>query len=968
MNSQRMLIGALVVILILVFAVGAGVRLGPSATLRARGHVEAQSQGPGPQDVALPLVDVGTGFTYQGQLKRDGDPISGDCEMAFRLYDAEGAGGSQVGLPITRTVSISDGLFTEELDFGAGVFNGDLRWLGIQVHCPDDAGFTDLGRQALTAAPYALYALGAPWSGLVDVPEGLGDGDDVVTYTAGMGLDLLDTTFSVDSAAVQRRVSGTCAAGSSIRVINEDGTVTCEPMAGDITAVNAGTGLAGGGVSGPVTLTVAFDGSGSEGTVARSDHDHEGTYTEVGHTHGGEAITSGTVAEARIAAEIARDGEITPTVWASDGAGTGLDADLLDGEEGAYYRAWDNLSGVPEGLGDGDDVVTYTAGTGLDLLDTTFSVDSAAVQRRVSGTCAAGWSIRVINEDGTVTCEEDDGGGGGSGDIEAVYAGTGLAGGGVSGPVTLTVAFDGSGSEGTVARSDHDHDGTYWSLSGNAGTDPVSDFLGTTDDQALELRVNNQRALRLEPDGTSPNFIGGYSGNSVSGGVVGATIGGGGESGAAHLATSDFTTIGGGTGNTVSGLAATVGGGQANLAWGFGATVAGGVNNVASNAGSAANFATVGGGIANIASGEDATVGGGIANTSSGARATVPGGRDNSAVGAYSFAAGRQAKANHDGAFVWADSTDADFASTGTDQFLIEADGGVGIGTDHPYTQLHVKASISAGTSLTDHVAAIENASTGISSDVLALKVNVDNPSSASNFITFHDANASVGAIEGDGIGGVTYKSGSADFAEYLPRLDADETLVPGDVVGLFAHGVSRETMGARAILVVSTAPIVLGNQPDVGEEDRYTPVALMGHVPVKVRGGVEAGDYIVPSGRGDGIGVAISPDLITVDQATQIVGRTLEGADGPGISQVKALVGVPQGEILATVLDKRDARIADLEARVERLEKAIESATPSRSKLPSLPLLLGGLVATVAVLGRRPRWGGSSESQPIRN
>jgi hypothetical protein len=68
----------------------------------------------------------------------------------------------------------------------------------------------------------------------------------------------------------------------------------------------------------------------------------------------------------------------------------------------------------------------------------------------------------------------------------------------------------------------------------------------------------------------------------------------------------------------------------------------------------------------------------------SGLSSTIPGGRDNLAAGDYSFAAGHRAKANDNGAFVWADSTDADFSSTGENQFLIRASGGVGIDTNSP--------------------------------------------------------------------------------------------------------------------------------------------------------------------------------------------------------------------------------------------------------------------------------------------
>jgi len=55
----------------------------------------------------------------------------------------------------------------------------------------------------------------------------------------------------------------------------------------------------------------------------------------------------------------------------------------------------------------------------------------------------------------------------------------------------------------------------------------------------------------------------------------------------------------------------------------------------------------------------------------------VPGGQDNLAQEAFSFAAGQRAKASHTGAFVWADATDFDFASTAINEFSARATGGV---------------------------------------------------------------------------------------------------------------------------------------------------------------------------------------------------------------------------------------------------------------------------------------------------
>jgi len=338
----------------------------------------------------------------------------------------------------------------------------------------------------------------------------------------------------------------------------------------------------------------------------------------------------------------------------------------------------------------------------------------------------------------------------------------------------------------------HNHNTAYWRQAGNAGTTSGTSFLGTTDNVALDWRVNNARAFRIEPGAVSPNLIGGWRDNSANPAVAGATIGGGGSGGAANRVSDNFGTVGGGRANVAGndagdtsdtffatvaggrnnragGADATVGGGRYNQAvnsgttvggggWnqaiGYGATIAGGQNitasgmlvavgggewNVASgdyatvgggygNASTATkstvaggdrnhaggyyasvgggykntasgNFATVGGGycniasglsatvagggwdflgpIPNVASGSWATVSGGFGNVASGNAATVSGGIGNAAAGSSSYAAGYEAKANHQGAFVWSDSRGPAFASTAQDQFSARATGGV---------------------------------------------------------------------------------------------------------------------------------------------------------------------------------------------------------------------------------------------------------------------------------------------------
>src|SRR5262245_51148102 len=78
---------------------------------------------------------LGTGFTYQGQIQSGGQPVTGSCDIGFRLY-GQASGGAPVAGPISQTVSVAGGLFTTALDFGNGAFNGSARWLDLTVRCP----------------------------------------------------------------------------------------------------------------------------------------------------------------------------------------------------------------------------------------------------------------------------------------------------------------------------------------------------------------------------------------------------------------------------------------------------------------------------------------------------------------------------------------------------------------------------------------------------------------------------------------------------------------------------------------------------------------------------------------------------------------------------------------------------------------------------------------------------------------
>jgi len=206
--------------------------------------------------------------------------------------------------------------------------------------------------------------------------------------------------------------------------------------------------------------------------------------------------------------------------------------------------------------------------------------------------------------------------------------------------------------------------------------------------------------------GGAQNFATGFYA-TVSGGSVNtasgsrATVGGGDN----NIASGNDSSIGGGDVNLASGSISTIGGGVSNTASGTYSTVSGGWDNASTN-----NYATVGGGWNNQADGVASTVAGGQGNQAIGTAAVVPGGDGNCAGGFLSWAGGQSAKVRPAvnpitgacagltypggtgdyGTFVWADAQGSNFVSTGSNQFLVRAQGGVAINTNTPRGTLTV--------------------------------------------------------------------------------------------------------------------------------------------------------------------------------------------------------------------------------------------------------------------------------------
>jgi hypothetical protein len=316
-------------------------------------------------------------------------PVAGAHSVVFALFDAEAAGHSVWNE--THSVTIAeDGLVFVELGdttaLDSRVFDGTDRWLEITVD-----GNVMSPRIVLDSVPYAVRSTAAANADAV----------------GGKTVDQL-----------QPKLTGSCNNGQHIQNIGADGSIQCasdSSATGDITAVVAGTGLAGGAAAGDATVSLMacaanqilkFTGAG---WACAADND-SGDITAV--TAGSGLIGGGSSGAVTIA--------MTNTCTAGQ---------LLKWNG----TAWTCAADIDTDTNSGGTITGVTAGPGLIGGGT-----SGTVALSLPNTCASGQVLKWSGA--TWMCANDlDTDTNSGGTITGVTAGAGLTGGGTTGTATVNV-------------------------------------------------------------------------------------------------------------------------------------------------------------------------------------------------------------------------------------------------------------------------------------------------------------------------------------------------------------------------------------------------------------------------------------------------------------------------------------------------------------------------------------------------
>lgn len=426
--------------------------------------------------LATGAAAVPSQITLTARIADAGSPLNGSHTVTVRMH-----GTLTGGLPTwteTHLVTVTDGLLFltlgSQMPLDATVIDGTPMFAELQV---DSTVLSP--RLALVSVPYAVrsgvaensarlggslpsdYALvNHVHSGLylplgpvlactgTDKVVGLSSNGSVVcapdqsgsAWSTGAGLNLAGSTLSVAYAGTGTAITAArsdhshagvylpvgasllCGPGQFVTGVQSNGTVNCASETGDVTDLIAGTGLQGGGTSGSVTLSVAFAGTGTTASAARSDHTHAGTYLPVGTTlscPAGQKVSG-----------LDSAGSVTCSAAVTNVAAT---QSLTAVTNNGIAVLGVNFAGTGSSLSPARSDHTHD-GTYLPV-GTTLS-------------CGAGQSVTGVQANGSVTC---------SANVSSIAASASFSISSTNGLVILNANLAGTGSSASLARSDHTH-------------------------------------------------------------------------------------------------------------------------------------------------------------------------------------------------------------------------------------------------------------------------------------------------------------------------------------------------------------------------------------------------------------------------------------------------------------------------------------------------------------------------------
>ncbi len=567
--------------------------------------------------LALPAWAVDSEFTYQGLLEDGSQPAQGSYDFEFALYDSL-MGGAQIGLiQAAQDVPVVDGVFATPLDFGPLAFTGPDRYLEVRVRPGASSGtYTLLGpRTKVGATPYAQLADSAAFA--ATIADNSVDSAKIADGSVGAA--------DIDPGSVQRRIAGTCPAGSAIAAVAADGSATCvSGPAGPPGPAGAPGATGAAGPQGPQGPTGPTGPAGPAGAPGSAD-----AWARLGNA-GTDAATQfvGTIDAQPLVLRThnARSLRLEPSPV------------LLNGVPNtANMIAGSSANGVTAGVRG----ATIAGGGVLPNSDPDVNNDAPNLVTDLYGTVGGGMNNRAGDGGGTVADRAFATVAGGH--VNVASGAFSAVGGGFS--------HLASGSESTIAGGIDNSATASRATVGGGGSNVVSATAGV-----VVGGDSNQVQF-------AHGFIGGGQNNLVSTGQW-AVVGGG----FGNQATGSGAVIGGGSNNRAPGAGAFVGSGSQNTSSSSAAVVAGGDINSAT-----AYAAVVGGGAFNCA--------GGVASWAGGTQAKVRPGTNSGAPGLACNGVPVAANAEGDnGTFVWADNQYQDLVSTGPNQFLVRAGGGIWLG------------------------------------------------------------------------------------------------------------------------------------------------------------------------------------------------------------------------------------------------------------------------------------------------